>query len=205
MDTPDMRDRILEAAERVLRSKGLAGATTRQIAREGGCADGTLYVHFRDRTELFLALLYERVPRFSEPLRQLAHRIGRRTVRANLEEAALAALEFHHHVVPLFASLFAEPEMLASYRRGLRERQGGPHRSIEAIAMYLREEQQRGRVSGAADPDIAATTLVTACFGQTFTRLFIGNDRSVEEDKRFAKKLITTLWRGLAPSHVAGE
>ncbi len=53
----DKRRQILEAAERVFRAKGLAGATTREIARDAGCAEGTIYLHFEDRMALFSAVL----------------------------------------------------------------------------------------------------------------------------------------------------
>ncbi|MGV0026046.1 TetR/AcrR family transcriptional regulator [Phormidesmis priestleyi] len=55
------RERLLDAAERVIRTKGLAAASTREIAREAGCADGTLYNHFVDRADLFVAVFLEKL------------------------------------------------------------------------------------------------------------------------------------------------
>src|ERR1700758_4533199 len=86
--TMDKRRQILEAAERVFRSKGLAKATTREIARDAGCADGTLYLHFDDRLSLFSAVLDECVPDIKESLAQLKELVGKRTVRLNLEMVA---------------------------------------------------------------------------------------------------------------------
>jgi AcrR family transcriptional regulator len=196
----DTRQRVLEAAERVLRSNGLAGATTRQIAREAGCAEGTLYIYFRDRVELFLAMLDERLPSFTEPLRSLPSRVGRRTVRANLEEVAAAALEFYEHLVPLLAGLFAEPELLRAYRARLQAGQGGPDRSQQAVAAYVRGERAGGRISPAADPDAVAAMLMLTCFGHVFSRIFFGAERSAADDQRFVKQLVSSIWRGLAPT-----
>jgi AcrR family transcriptional regulator len=46
------RQRILEAAERVFSRDGLQGATTREIAREAGVNEVTLFRHFRTRDDL---------------------------------------------------------------------------------------------------------------------------------------------------------
>ena len=67
----ETRQLILDGAKKVVREKGLAGATTREIARAVGVADGTLYVHFADRVELFLALLRQSLPPMTGPLREL--------------------------------------------------------------------------------------------------------------------------------------
>jgi AcrR family transcriptional regulator len=46
------RQRILEAAERVFARDGFQGATTREIAREAGVNEVTLFRHFRTRDDL---------------------------------------------------------------------------------------------------------------------------------------------------------
>jgi AcrR family transcriptional regulator len=58
-------------AERVLRSKGLARATTKEIAREAGCAEGTLYLHFADKLDLVRAVHEKLLPAFVEVVRHL--------------------------------------------------------------------------------------------------------------------------------------
>src|SRR5690348_17867306 len=131
-DKPETRQLILEGAKRVVQKKGLAGATTREIAREVGCADGTLYVHFPDRIQLFLALLRQNLPPMTGPLRELEYLAGRGTVRANLESVAHGALAFMREVVPLAASLFAEPELLRAHQEELQRRNEGPHLSMRS-------------------------------------------------------------------------
>jgi AcrR family transcriptional regulator len=46
------RQRIIEAAERVFSRDGFQGATTREIAREAGVNEVTLFRHFRTRDDL---------------------------------------------------------------------------------------------------------------------------------------------------------
>jgi AcrR family transcriptional regulator len=194
----DMRQRILGAAERVLRREGLGGVTTRLIAREVGCAEGTLYVHFRDRTQLLLAIVEERLPPWAEHLRLLTSRVGHRTVRANLIDVTRTALGFYDNVVPLICSLFAEPELLASARKGASQRQTGPVAAQLVIGDYLRAEQKGGRVDPTADPAAAATALLGGTWFRTFTKHFTG-EPVPDDDERFIANLVKNAWAGLRP------
>jgi len=49
-------ERLLDAAEAVIRDKGYADASVTEIARRAGCSVGTVYRRFRDKTALFHAL-----------------------------------------------------------------------------------------------------------------------------------------------------
>ncbi|GCE20017.1 TetR/AcrR family transcriptional regulator [Dictyobacter kobayashii] len=62
---------ILEATERLIRLKGLSRATTKEIAREAGCAEGTLYKHFEHKEDLFLTIIQEHLPTLIEELGRL--------------------------------------------------------------------------------------------------------------------------------------
>lgn len=48
---------ILQAATTVFAAKGFARATIKEIAREAGLADGTIYLYFENKDALLLALL----------------------------------------------------------------------------------------------------------------------------------------------------
>src|SRR5271154_7365789 len=140
----DKRRQILEAAERVFRSKGLSKATTREIARDAGCAEGTLYLLFDDRLSFFSAVLDECLPDVKESLHQLKDLVGKRTVRINLEMVVNAYVAFHQRIQAAICSIFAEPELLETYRRKLIERGKGPHISEGLLIDYLRAEQKIG-------------------------------------------------------------
>jgi TetR/AcrR family transcriptional regulator, fatty acid metabolism regulator protein len=51
------RSQILDAATRVFASKGFNRATIRDIARDAGIADGTIYNYFANKTDLLFGLL----------------------------------------------------------------------------------------------------------------------------------------------------
>ena len=168
------RDVILDAALRVIRERGLARATTKEIAKAAGFSEAALYKHFADKSEIFLGVLQERSPGF-QPLRAaLAAQPGTATVAHNLTEIAVAALAFYRDNFPLFGSIFAEPAIFDAHRLRLRQLGAGPHKVNDALAGYLRAEQGLGRVRADADVAAAADLLLGACFQQAFLNHFQG-------------------------------
>lgn len=196
------RDRMVDAAAHVMRTRGLAHATTKQIAKEAGYSEAALYKHFRDKTELFIAVLTERAP---DPLvallGELRQRVGQAELRETLTELALAAIGFYRKNFPMAASVFAEPRLLAEHARALRELGRGPAHVNEALADYLAAEQQLGRVASGADPRASAALLMGACFQHAFLGYFADSpDADDGADRRVASSLVGTLAAGLFPA-----
>ncbi|MGW1681728.1 TetR/AcrR family transcriptional regulator [Saccharopolyspora sp. NPDC002376] len=167
------RDRMLDAAAHVMRTRGLARATTKEIAKESGFSEAALYKHFRDKTDLFLAVLQERVPgNLRALLTGLPERAGRGELRAVLEKVTTEAIEFYTETFPMGASVFSEPTLLSAHREVLRERGMGPHVIRESLAAYLAAEQQAGALKRDVDPESAAALLLGACFQSAFLTHF---------------------------------
>ena len=194
----ETRQLILDGAKKVVREKGLAGATTREIARAVGVADGTLYVHFADRVELFLALLRQSLPPMTGPLRDLEYLAGRGNVRKNLEAVVRGALGFMQEIVPLAASLFAEPELLRAHQEELRRRNEGPHVSMAAVEKYIQAEQRLGRIDKRANPKTVYVLLFGACLHRVFLSHFLGHPLGPSEDL-FVKQVVAATVNGLEP------
>ena len=192
----ETRQLILDGAKKVVRDKGLAGATTREIARAVGVADGTLYVHFADRVELFLALLRQSLPPMTGPLRELEYLAGLGTVRGNLEAVVRGALGFMQEIVPLAASLFAEPELLRAHQEELQRRNEGPHISMAAVENYIRAEQRLGRVGKRVNPKTVYVLLFGACLHRVFISHFLGHPIG-PSDEVFVKQVVATTMNGL--------
>ena len=51
------REQILEAATRVFAEKGFRRATTKEVAREAGVSEGTIYNYFEDKGSLLVVIL----------------------------------------------------------------------------------------------------------------------------------------------------
>jgi AcrR family transcriptional regulator len=178
------RDRIVSAAAGVIRDRGLARATTKEIALAAGLSEAALYKHFRDKTDIFLAVLGERGPTtLVTVLGDLPGRVGAEPVEAVLREVTLAAVDFY------------EPTLFAAHREKLRERNSGPQVPVEVLTGYLVAEQRLGRLHPDADPAAAAGMLL----GAAFQRAFLGNFTGTGDPAAFATALVGTLLTGLTP------
>jgi AcrR family transcriptional regulator len=191
------RDQILDAAAHVMRTRGFARATTKEIAKAAGFSEATLYKHFQDKTDLFLEVLHTRLPSFRPFVEELAKRPGTGSLLDNMTATAHAAIEFYTESFPMSASLFSEPEMLAAHRTSASRRGAGPHRPGEALTQYLRAEQQAGRVRPDADCAAGAALLLGACLQYAFLTTFSQRTAEPTAVAEFAASVAGTLVTGL--------
>lgn len=91
MKTADTKNRILEAGLRLFSKKGYLGATTREIAKQAGVAEVTLFRHFPSKEKLFeeMILTYSFLP----ALRGLVIEVKGMEYRDALSEIARRFLE----------------------------------------------------------------------------------------------------------------
>jgi AcrR family transcriptional regulator len=197
------RDRILDAAAHVMRTRGFARATTKEIARAAGFSEATLYKHFQDKTDLFLAVLKERLPSLGPLLSALsagADASAGPDLAGRLAATARGAIAFYEASFPVSASIFSEPDLLAAHHAAVSRQGAGPHMPVGALARYLRLEQQRGRIRAAADCDAAASLLLGSCFQYAFLRCFAQLPPDPAAADAHATAITATLLTGLAPS-----
>lgn len=187
---PDTRRLILDAAGRVIDELGLANATTKEIARAAGYSEATLYKHFRDKQELFLTVVGERIGGFVEVVKALPDRVGTGTVRGNIVDLVAAAARAYVRSAPTAGAMFAEPKLIGIMQG--RARGGvGPHRANDEFAHYLRAEQRLGRLPAALDAESVAALLLGACFQYGFHTGFTGPPGRTPEE--LAAALVAAL------------
>jgi AcrR family transcriptional regulator len=195
---PTLRRRIIEAADTLIREHGLAGATTREIARSAGCAEGSIYVHFEDKIDLVIAVIVEREPYFAELL-ELPSKAGEATVEENLVPWAQEVLSLMRDNQPIFFALMSDRAVFARFKERLRERQTGPFALYRAAESYVRAEQELGRVNRDVSPEIVAAILVGACRDQVVAHAVTPTKSFTPET--FARALVSTLVSGLTPAN----
>ncbi len=195
----DTRDRLIEAAEHVLRDLGLSHLSTREVAREAGVAEGALYHHFEDKNALLLAVIRRHGPQYLDEIRNLPLMVGQRTISENLNEVGWVIYAFQRHAIPITCSLFADTALLVRHRQLVRKH-GGPERTYEALNAYLAAEQRMGRISKDSDPQAVSTLLVGSCFQIAFLETHWGQKMTQAEARRRIEGVVQTLVTGLSPS-----
>ena len=207
----DTRDRILDAAAHVMHTRGFARTTTKEIARAAGYSEATLYKHFTDKTDLFLAVLKERLPSLGSTLGALSAALDadtsspvgpatRESLASRLAATARGAIAFYEASFPISASVFSEPELLAAHHAAVTRQGAGPQYPLAALARYLRLEQERGRIRPGADCDAAASLLLGSCFQYAFLRCFAQLPPDPAAAAAHADGIAATLLAGLKPA-----
>ncbi|MFD8632702.1 MULTISPECIES: TetR/AcrR family transcriptional regulator [unclassified Streptomyces] len=189
-------ERLLDAAEKLMRTSGLASATTKAIAREAGCSEAALYKHFANKEELFVRVLMERTPNAGPLMAALGSDPSEQGVEEGLADIARHASLFYADAMPMAGSLFAEPALLSRHREGIQKIGSGPHVVLAALAGRLRRELDAGRLRPDADPDAAAALLLGACFQRAFFLHFSGVE-VVQPVEEFAPAVASTLWAAI--------
>lgn len=147
------RKALLDAARTVIARDGYINARIIDIAREAGKSVGVFYSYFSDKTELFAAL----VDTFHDELKRQTP--TPKAYEENAAEAVRSAVnvfwvmyrQFHPEMLGLHESAFADPALLAVWRK-IRKR------GIRRFAFRIRKQQERGKCVG-LDPDLAASAL----------------------------------------------
>src|SRR5437016_3387823 len=152
------RAQILAAASRVFAGQGFHRTTVREVAREAGIADGTIYLYFASKQELLLALLGQlsRVGERRADFAELAGIDAPASMDAYLRRRFAELREWRQ----LFAAVF--PEVLAD--PGLRAAQAAqPAPAFEAAEVELARRMEAGQLPP-LDPGlltrVAAATVV---------------------------------------------
>ena len=187
------RDRILDVTADLMRSSGLATLTTREIARAAGLTEAALYRHFKNKEDLLTSAFAERLPVFIELLKDLPQRAGQESVPTNLRRVAEAAVPFYRKAMPMLASIFGDPQLLARHRAWAQQTGLGPHRANAALGAYLLAERDLGRVAASLNTEAAAAMLLGACQQRAFFDEFLGRPFNVEETAALAAALVDTL------------
>jgi AcrR family transcriptional regulator len=197
MPANQTRQRLLDAAQRLIENGGFATLTTKQIAREAGFAEGTLFKHFARKEDLVLAVLMENAPRFTGTIS--AKLPGQHSVKRNLEDIGLAALTFFAKLIPLGAMILTDAKLADRQRLTVTASNGGPRQVFELVTGYLAREQQLGRISERVAPVSAALALLGPCFHWAFFQQALGEPLMRMSDEEFVTGLVATLLKGLAP------
>jgi AcrR family transcriptional regulator len=101
-DKQARRETILRAAGRLLAGESSTTFSVEQLARSAGVAKGTVYLYFRTREEVLLALHEQQSHQLFDVLEQAL--AGRRIAGAQVVSAGLAHLRAHPNFYPLAAS-----------------------------------------------------------------------------------------------------
>ena len=159
------RAALIRATTAVVAEAGYQQATTRAIARRAGISEGTIYRHFPDKRALFFAAVLSGHEELLAWMSGLPDRAGGATVAENLTGCLTRLAELRGSLIPLELALMTDSELghaPVAPPPAMLEALGGPP---QLLALYLADEQRRGRVNPDLDPAQMAIVLLATLFG----------------------------------------
>jgi len=156
----DVRERLFDAAERVLLRDGPSALTSRAVTAEAGCAKGVLHRHFTDFDDFLAELVYDRTARLETQAAVLRGTAGTGSVVGNLTDALMAV--FGSVAVAIVALITFRDELRARLRRTWPVGVPLLAEAVNMTAAYLADERELGRIDADADVDTLAAALIGA-------------------------------------------
>jgi AcrR family transcriptional regulator len=185
------REAILAAALQLLRERGIARVTSREVAAQAGVSEASVFYHYKDRAGLLQAVFEQGL----EPLQALASR--GRLAGVGLHEAltrfAQTLDRFLDQALPVMAAAQSDTALRDAMAAYMTEQDLGPHRGVAALGEYLAAEQAAGRVRAGVDPHAVAMLVVGACYTRAAQRQMpakVTDLPSLEDIIRAAEELL---------------
>ncbi|MFH1175876.1 MAG: TetR/AcrR family transcriptional regulator [Acidobacteriota bacterium] len=152
------RSEILRAAVEVFAERGYFAARMREVAKQAGVADGTLYLYFKGKEDLLVSILEEYADAFLlRARRDLASIEGGRDRLRALIERHLASLENDRALAQVFQI------ELRHTRRFLRQiAKGKVGEYLQLLQEVIAEGVKSGEFRADVPPDVAARAVFGA-------------------------------------------
>ena len=193
------RDRILDAAEQVFESQGVARTSLQQVAATAGVTRGAIYWHFKDKAELFSAMM-DRVLLPCEWAMDDAEQIEQEhpdplSAVAALALAPLEQLTSDPRLRRVFTIAMHFTEYTDEMSPVLTRCEEGVGRYVAEMDRLLRQAMRRGMLPSGLDSRAQATALFAMVDGlmHNWTRL-----PTAFELLDVARAGVQTFLRGLA-------
>ncbi|HZR43072.1 MAG TPA: TetR/AcrR family transcriptional regulator [Ktedonobacteraceae bacterium] len=189
--------RILDAAATLILRWGYNKTTIDDISRQAGVAKGTIYLHWKTREDLFLALIRREKIELAEDLkRRIAEDPEGGTLRGIFKHSALAVMQR-----PLMkAILLRDMEVLGKLSQG--ELSNAAHlERLEGFKTYLEVLRELGVVR--TDLSLQAQAYMISAIMSGFLLVIpFMPDEFILPDEEIADLMAETIHRTLEPGHV---
>jgi AcrR family transcriptional regulator len=153
------RECILDAAERVFFEQGVAHSSLDRIAHEGAVTRGAIYWHFRNKADLFNAV----VERVRMPMESALRRIldTADSLDCLQEHCATALLDLHRgaRLRRVYTILFLKCEHTEEMEEMLCRQRAIRDQTIDALTQFFARLIREGRIKDGREPRLLAMAL----------------------------------------------
>jgi len=159
------RRQIVEGARQVFLARGFDAASMGDIAKAAGVSKGTLYVYFKDKEQLFSAIVMEECVGQAEGIFKLDP--SDPDVAGTLTRLGIGYINFlcRPEKASAIRTVIAIADRMPSIGKAFYET--GPSSGIGILAAYLRAQTDAG-VLNVEDPEVSAAQFMETCQATLF-------------------------------------
>ncbi|WAW09468.1 TetR family transcriptional regulator [Oxalobacter vibrioformis] len=205
--TQETRDRLLDAAERVFNEKGVSNTTLNDIAEAAGVTRGAIYWHFRNKVDLFNAM----IDRVRLPIRAMIEEIADEKTEDPLgrlrEKSIFLMREIleNDHYRKVMTILFHKCEYTDSASEFLEYFQDWTTRARGTLVRVLTNAREKKQLPQDIDIDLAGLTLHVAFNGLLNSWLLMPESFDLLTDSSRVFEAVFSMLRHSPHMRVVGE
>jgi AcrR family transcriptional regulator len=201
------REQLLAIARDVFLELGIR-ATTAEVAKRAGVAEGTLFHRFPSKEELFREAMRFDPEDVLAYIEALPKRAGHGDLRTTLVEFGEGFVEIARVALPVMMMSWSNPESeLCADRGGERGRR--QRRVIAAVSAFFEAEMKGGRMNASAPPEVFARMLLGSihqfCMGEMFAGTQPGRIRASEFVRGVVDVLLAAAGADIEPASARGK
>jgi TetR/AcrR family transcriptional repressor of mexJK operon len=199
--------RLLDVATTLFMERGFDGTSIDAVAEAAGVSKPTVYARYRDKRDLFAAVLRERIRLWLAPLSAAAEAqaaeagpesINHKTIKATLHELSCHMLAYTlapeagtlQRLLSAQAVEFPELAKLAHEEGWLR--------AVRAVASLLRRSAARGHIK-VDDPELAADMFLNLVLGHSRRLVLYGIAADPKTEERHRKAAVDFFLNAIRP------
>jgi len=178
VEPKNTRDQILEAALALFSEKGFSGTTTREIAQQAGCAEGTIFRYFPTKKDILISLVR---PHALEELQRVMGNLSHQGEVADLR----LILENRVNTIRKNKKLIKVIVTEAQFHEELREyllKNIGNH-VLGTLSAYMTKRMEEGKFRE-ADPQVLSRILAGMMISFVLTENFYPMDEFGDKKKQ---------------------
>jgi len=201
LELPDKEKRILEAAVNVFSQKGFGAATTSEIAKQAGVAEGTIFRYFKTKKDILRGILIHMINIFSRKMvidnvEKMFLNPGDKDIRTLFREFVKDRLKLVDSIFPMVRVVLGE----AMYHEDVREAiyKNIIVKAVEIFTAFQKKMAEKGILREDVEPEAIIRSIMGNIAILVAQRKVFGNMFNVTDMDKEIDKLVDVVLYGIS-------
>lgn len=201
LNLPEKEQKILEAAIKVFSEKGFSAATTNEIAKNAGIAEGTIFRYFKTKKDILRGILIQTINLMSDKL--VAEPVSKILLQSEGKDLHTILKEFLYDRLKLVDSIFPMARIIiteALFHEDVREAmyQNIITKALEIFRTLHKQMVTKGMMRSDIEPEVFLRSIMGNFIFLIIQRKLFGVKLSPADMDKELDKIIDVILYGIA-------